>query len=69
VDRQLGAEPPARTNTIGWLRVVARREAIRLAQYDRRLATLTFSATGGRRTRIRRPSMRARRSGWSRRCL
>src|SRR4051812_36421076 len=38
---ELVARQPARTNIIGWLRVVARREAIRLAQYDRRLATFT----------------------------
>jgi RNA polymerase sigma factor (sigma-70 family) len=38
---ELVARQPARTNILGWLRVVARREAIRLARYDRRLAALT----------------------------
>jgi|tagenome__1003787_1003787.scaffolds.fasta_scaffold20749176_3 RNA polymerase sigma factor (sigma-70 family) len=36
---ELLARQPERGNVIGWLRVVARRAAIRLAQYDRRLAT------------------------------
>jgi RNA polymerase sigma factor (sigma-70 family) len=37
---ELIARQPERTNVIGWLRIVARREAIRLAQRDRRLAAL-----------------------------
>jgi RNA polymerase sigma factor (sigma-70 family) len=32
---------PARTNIVGWLRIVARREAIRLARHDRRNAALS----------------------------
>src|SRR3954449_9893035 len=38
---ELIARQPERTNVIGWLCIVARREAIRLAQRDRRLAALT----------------------------
>ena len=34
------ARQPQRTNPVGWLRVVARREAIRLARHDRRAAAL-----------------------------
>jgi RNA polymerase sigma factor (sigma-70 family) len=37
---ELVARQPERTNVIGWLRIVARREAIRLVRYDRRLARL-----------------------------
>ena len=37
---ELVARQPERTNVIGWLRVVARHEAIRLVQYDRRLTAL-----------------------------
>jgi RNA polymerase sigma factor (sigma-70 family) len=37
---ELVARQPERTNIIGWLRVVARREALRLACYDRRLFEL-----------------------------
>jgi hypothetical protein len=32
---ELLARQPARTSIVGWLRIVARREAIRLAQHDR----------------------------------
>jgi RNA polymerase sigma factor (sigma-70 family) len=35
---ELVARQPARTSIVGWLRVVATREAIRLAQHDRRMA-------------------------------
>jgi RNA polymerase sigma factor (sigma-70 family) len=35
---ELVARQPDRTNIMGWLRIVARREAIRLGVYDRRLA-------------------------------
>jgi RNA polymerase sigma factor (sigma-70 family) len=48
---ELVARQPERMNVIGWLRVVARREAIRLAVYDRRTAALSPDAdvcTGGR---------------------
>jgi hypothetical protein len=38
---ELIARQPERTNVMDCLRVVARREAIRLARYDRRLAPLT----------------------------
>jgi RNA polymerase sigma factor (sigma-70 family) len=37
---ELVARQPERANTIGWLRVVARREAIRLVRADRRTAAL-----------------------------
>src|SRR3954449_11334847 len=37
---ELVARQPERTNVIGWLRVVARREAIRLVRHDRRLFEL-----------------------------
>jgi hypothetical protein len=37
---ELVARQPERTNIVGWLRIVARREAIRLARYDRRLVAL-----------------------------
>ena len=37
---ELVARQPARTNIVGWLRIVARHKAIRLAQYDRRLLAL-----------------------------
>jgi DNA-binding CsgD family transcriptional regulator len=60
VDRHLGAAPPARTNIIGWLRVVARREAIRLAQYDHRLTTLTPRDHDRRAVQEHRPSLEAR---------
>jgi hypothetical protein len=32
---ELLARQPERTSIVGWLRIVARREAIRLAQHDR----------------------------------
>jgi RNA polymerase sigma factor (sigma-70 family) len=35
---ELVARQPQRTNVVGWLRVVARHEAIRLATHDRRFA-------------------------------
>jgi RNA polymerase sigma factor (sigma-70 family) len=39
---ELLARQPERTSIVGWLRIVARREAIRLAQHDR--ATVPMSA-------------------------
>ena len=36
---ELVARQPERSNVIGWLRIVARHEAIRLGRYDRRLAS------------------------------
>jgi RNA polymerase sigma factor (sigma-70 family) len=54
---ELVARQPERTNIMGWLRVVARREAIRLATHDRRLATLApdaerWSRSGGELLRL-----------------
>jgi RNA polymerase sigma factor (sigma-70 family) len=45
---ELVARQPERSNPIGWLRVVAGREAVRLARYDRRLRALgrTLPDTG-----------------------
>jgi RNA polymerase sigma factor (sigma-70 family) len=42
---ELIARQPARTNIIGWLRVVARREAVRLARHDRRATRLAQRAS------------------------
>jgi hypothetical protein len=38
------ARQPERTNVIGRLRIVARREAVRLARYDRRLTPLRVTS-------------------------
>jgi RNA polymerase sigma-70 factor (ECF subfamily) len=46
---ELLARQPQRTSIVGWLRVVAQREAIRLAQRDR--VTVSLSRTGPRRAR------------------
>ena len=43
---ELVARQPARTNIVGWLRIVARHKAIRLAQYDRRLSALVPERAG-----------------------
>ena len=37
---ELLARQPERTNIVGWLRIVARHKAVRLARYDRRLLAL-----------------------------
>jgi RNA polymerase sigma factor (sigma-70 family) len=44
---------------VGWLRVVARREAIRLAQYDRRMATLSAATEDHRAMRAHRANVEA----------
>jgi RNA polymerase sigma factor (sigma-70 family) len=54
---ELVVRQPERINIVGWLRVVARREAIRLVAHDRRMATLApgadvRSAAGGELLRL-----------------
>ena len=44
---ELLARQPERTSIVGWLRIVARREAIRLAQRDR--VTVSLNAVGAHR--------------------
>jgi hypothetical protein len=48
---ELVARQPEPTNVVGWLRVVTRREAIRLARYDRRVASLTGDQPDARAAR------------------
>ena len=45
---ELLVRQPERTSIMGWLRVVARREALRLARHDRRSAPLSPAQPDGR---------------------
>ncbi|MEN3281381.1 MAG: hypothetical protein V7607_2521 [Solirubrobacteraceae bacterium] len=49
---ELLARQPERTSIVGWLRVVARHEAIRLAQIDRLTVPLNYAGSAGPPTSV-----------------